>query len=73
MCVSFRSELARTADTPPMNRTTDTVALHVLLSDGIEYYAVTLGASMFSVLVRRGVCWVVNAPKTIYTVIGLYG
>ena len=60
-------------DAPPMHRTTDTAALHVLLADGIEYYAVTLGASMFSVLVRRRACWVVNAPETIYTVIGLYG
>ena len=40
-----------------MRRTTDTAFLHVLLTDGIEYHTVTVGATIFSVLVRQGVYW----------------
>lgn len=38
-----------------MHRTTDTAFLHVLLTDGITYYTITLGAFLFSLLVRREV------------------
>jgi hypothetical protein len=73
-CVlSLRFELARMSDTPLTCRTTDTAFLRVLLADGIRYFTFTLGASLFSVLVRRGIYWVRKTSDITYTVMGLSG
>ena len=73
-CVfSLRLELARKSDTPPNCRTADTAFLRVLLADGIWYFTVTLGASLFSILVRRDVYWVGKTSDITCTVMELSG
>ena len=58
------------SDTSPMRRTAETASLRVLLADGIRYFTVILGASLFSVLVRLGAYWVRKASDITYKVMG---
>ena len=69
----LRSELARSPDTPPSRRTADTALFRILLADGIRYFTVTFGASLFSVLVRLGAYWVRKTSHITYIVMELSG